>query len=141
MELYRSNTILARLQLDLSDETPYIEADGVRIRQLLHNLIKNALEALDGVEQAVVKIQTRCGQEAANTRFVDVTISDNGPGFPAQLMDHIFEPYVTNKPKGNGLGLAIVKKIVEEHGGMVQAENAPQGGARVLIRLFLAQER
>ena len=140
VELYRSNTILARLELDLNGEAPYIEADSVRIRQLLHNLIKNSLEALNGIERAVVKIQTRCGQESTNIRFVDIVISDNGPGFPAQLMDHIFEPYVTNKPKGNGLGLAIVKKIVEEHGGMVQAENAPQGGARVLIRLLLVQE-
>jgi nitrogen fixation/metabolism regulation signal transduction histidine kinase len=141
VELYRSNTILARLELDLCEEAAYIEADSVRIRQLLHNLIKNSLEALEGVEQAVVTIQTRCGQESANTRFVDIVISDSGPGFPAQLMDHIFEPYVTNKPKGNGLGLAIVKKIVEEHGGMVKVENAPQGGARVLIRLLLAQGR
>jgi nitrogen fixation/metabolism regulation signal transduction histidine kinase len=138
-ELYRSNPSHARIVLDLEQGQPRIEADSVRFRQLLHNLIKNALEALEGVAQAEVKIQTRCGEEQATTRFVDILISDNGPGFPPQLMDRLFEPYVTSKPKGNGLGLAIVKKIVEEHGGMVQAENQPVGGACVLIRLLLVK--
>ena len=62
-------------------------------------------------------------------------VRDNGPGFPKQLMPRIFEPYVTSKNRGSGLGLAIVKRIVEEHGGSVQARNLAKGGAQIEIRL------
>lgn len=133
IELYRSNPTDAELELSLDERSPLIKADGVRIRQLLHNLIKNSLEALQNVKDAVLRIQTQCSSESP---LVNITVSDNGPGFPEELMDRLFEPYVTTKPKGNGLGLAIVKKIVEEHGGMVAAENGPEGGARVHIRLL-----
>ena len=132
-ELYRSNPTGARVELKLDERAPLIKADGVRIRQLLHNLIKNSLEALHGAKGAILSIQTLCNNQSP---WVDITVNDNGPGFPTQLMDRLFEPYVTNKPKGNGLGLAIVKKIVEEHGGMVRAENGPTGGARVFIKLL-----
>ena len=60
---------------------------------------------------------------------------DNGPGFPAKVVDKLFEPYMTTKQKGTGLGLAIVKKIVEEHGGRIAAGNHPQGGASVVVNL------
>ena len=102
----------------------------------MHNLIKNSLEALEGRREARLNIVTRCVEEVGR-QYVELTLTDNGPGFPEELMDRLFEPYVTNKPKGNGLGLAIVKKIVEEHGGMVGAENdAAGGGARIRIHLL-----
>jgi nitrogen fixation/metabolism regulation signal transduction histidine kinase len=69
-------------------------------------------------------------------RFVDLVVADNGPGIPSELMDRVFEPYVTNKTKGNGLGLAIVRKIVEDHGGRVWAQNLRAGGASIHIRLL-----
>ena len=62
---------------------------------------------------------------------------DDGPGFPNHILANAFEPYVTTKPKGTGLGLAIVKKIVEEHGGWIQLESPPDGGAWIVIRLPL----
>ncbi|MCP4409578.1 MAG: HAMP domain-containing protein [Gammaproteobacteria bacterium] len=139
IELYRANPIQARIAVKLASGNPRIEADSVRIRQVLHNLIKNSLEALEGVDQPVLSIETQCGEESTGTRYVDIQVTDNGPGFPPQLMERLFEPYVTGKPKGNGLGLAIVKKIVEEHGGMVQAENKTDGGACVRIRLLLVE--
>jgi nitrogen fixation/metabolism regulation signal transduction histidine kinase len=135
IELYRTNPIQARLNLTLDERPPHIQGDSVRIRQLLHNLIKNALEALEGREQGELHIVTRCIDDTGG-RFTELSVTDNGPGFPAELMGRLFEPYVTSKVKGNGLGLAIVKKIVEEHGGVVWAENPRTGGASVRIRLL-----
>ena len=104
------------------------------MEQLLHNLLKNALEALGGKAGASVVISTQTGEEAAGG-YVELCVDDNGPGFQAEELDSIFEPYVSTKPKGSGLGLAIVKKIVEEHNGMIAAETSPAGGARIRIRL------
>ncbi len=64
-----------------------------------------------------------------------MTVCDNGPGFQRELLGRVFDPYVTSKPKGTGLGLAIVKKIIEEHGGHIDADNRPEGGARVRVVL------
>ena len=69
-----------------------------------------------------------------------VLISDNGPGFPAEILPRIFEPYVTTKAKGTGLGMPIVKKIVDEHQGTIEIRNAPEGGARICILLPLVKE-
>jgi nitrogen fixation/metabolism regulation signal transduction histidine kinase len=134
-ELYQSNPIHARVELKLEDKAPHIAGDAVRIRQLLHNLIKNALEALEHSAQGQLQIATQCIEDEGG-QFVDLRVSDNGPGFPPELIDRLFEPYVTSKIKGNGLGLAIVKKIVEEHGGVVWAQNTGSGGASVRIRLL-----
>lgn len=141
LDLYLSpaNDIIFNIQLDSSN--PVIEADASRLRQLLHNLIKNALEANEAVESTdqrdsneQVYISTRCAEEHA-CRYVELKITDTGPGIVDEMFDQLFEPYVTTKPKGSGLGLAIVKKIVEEHGGMIFAENADTGGASIIIRL------
>ncbi|WP_018233240.1 sensor histidine kinase [Thioalkalivibrio thiocyanodenitrificans] len=128
-----------RLTLTLADELPDIQADAGRMRQLLHNLIKNGLEALEGVKNPRLEMETRCVQEA-RCSVVELSVRDNGPGVPEEFMPRLFEPYVTNKPKGTGLGLAIVKKIVEEHNGMVWAENRQGGGACVTIRLPISSE-
>jgi signal transduction histidine kinase len=68
-------------------------------------------------------------------QFVEIRIEDRGPGIPQQLMDSIFDPYVTSKHKGTGLGLAIAKKIIEEHGGVIWLENRDAGGASAIVRL------
>jgi len=142
LDLYLSpnNDTLYSVTLDTSN--PEIEADIGRFRQLLHNLIKNALEAnqethsesLRETREEKIYISTRCAEEHA-CRYVELTITDTGPGIADDMFDQLFEPYITTKPKGSGLGLAIVKKIVEEHGGMIFAENAKKGGASIIIRL------
>ena len=133
LELYQGGDNQVRFELELDSSTPHIEADIGRLRQLLHNLIKNALEAMD-YKTGELLISTRCAEEHA-CRYVELKIKDTGPGFPEELIGQVFEPYVTNKPRGSGLGLAIVKKIVEEHGGILEAENVAGGGACVVIRL------
>ncbi len=133
VDLYRADRRPLSFDLQLLARVPYIEADVGKLRQVLHNLIKNALEAAGGGDTRIA-ITSNCADEA-NCSFVELRFSDNGPGIPEDLMGNLFEPYVTNKPKGTGLGLAIVKKIIEEHGGMIWAENPPDGGACFIIRL------
>lgn len=142
LDLYLSSTNDTLYSVTLDSSSPIIEADIGRLRQLLHNLIKNALEANQeshtqsqpDLKEDKIYIATRCAEEHA-CRYVELKITDTGPGIADEMFDQLFEPYVTTKPKGSGLGLAIVKKIVEEHGGMIFAENAEKGGASIIIRL------
>ncbi len=133
-ELYRVREIPVAIELDLDPEVTAVEADAVRLRQILHNLIRNAVEALEHQRDAWVQISTRHSEEY-DLRAVFIMVEDNGPGIPADAVDRIFDPYVTSKPKGTGLGLAIVKKLVEEHGGWVEAANRAEGGVRITIAL------
>ena len=134
LDLYRSYATVA-WDVELDTGLPMIEADVGRFRQLLHNLIKNALDALGDSHHGRITVTTRCVTQA-DFPYIELSIADNGPGFPAELLAQVFEPYVTTKPKGTGLGLAIVKKIVEEHGGVITAGNGVTG-ARVVIHLPL----
>ena len=111
-----------------------LEADRGRVRQILNNLITNSMEALEGREGAEIEITTRREDSAAGP-LVQISVADNGPGFAPDIIGQAFDPYVTSKPRGTGLGLAIVKKIVEEHGGRIEAENRREGGARVRVTL------
>ncbi|HET7757479.1 MAG TPA: ATP-binding protein [Steroidobacteraceae bacterium] len=133
-DLYRSQDPRAHIALDLDPHVEGIEADRGRVRQILNNLVVNALEALEGVAQPKLEISTRL-DSTAEADYATVTVCDNGPGFQRELLGRVFDPYVTSKPKGTGLGLAIVKKIVEEHGGRIDADNRPEGGARVRVAL------
>ncbi len=80
--------------------------------------------------------RARC--RAAVPETVEITVTDNGPGFSGNIVHQAFDPYVTSKPKGTGLGLAIVKKLVEEHGGQIHARNREHGGAEIVILLPIA---
>jgi nitrogen fixation/metabolism regulation signal transduction histidine kinase len=133
-DLYRSHESKAEVKLDLDDKVGPLEADRGRVRQILNNLITNALEALEGVAAPRLEIGTRL-EQGGDAAYAVVTVCDNGPGFQRELLNRVFDPYVTSKPKGTGLGLAIVKKIVEEHGGRIDADNRPEGGARVRVVL------
>lgn len=134
LDLYRTSNHQIRFRLELDPSMPRIEADAGRVRQVLHNLFKNALEAMEYASGSRIQVSTRCAHEHS-CRYVELKIEDNGPGIPADVFDQLFDPYVTTKPRGSGLGLAIVKKIIEEHGGMLWAENNPDGGATIIIRL------
>ena len=129
-DLYHSQDPRVAFGLSLDPRAAALEADPGRIRQLLNNLLTNSLEALDGRPNPVIMIETK----RAGDQIVLIVV-DNGPGFQGGLIEQAFDPYVTTKPKGTGLGLAIVRRIVEEHGGQVEVDNAPQGGARIRITL------
>lgn len=137
VDLYRVQDSSAELKLLLNPHLPPISADRMRIRQILNNLVTNSLEALEGRPGARIEIETRLAEDAKRPATVAIVVTDNGPGFQPDLIGTVFDPYVTSKPKGTGLGLAIVKKIVEEHGGRIEADNQRSGGARVQILLPL----
>ena len=149
-ELYRDEDGRSALVLDLGRPLPSVEADPGQLRQVLHNLIRNANEALSNREDApdlggpgsgrkremepALTIGTRYAVKGGR-EYVELRVSDRGAGISDVVMARIFEPYVSTKSKGTGIGLAIVKKIVEEHDGAVTAENRPGGGASFVVRL------
>lgn len=140
LDLYAGGAL--EISTELAEDLPLIEADADQLRQVLHNLIKNAAEAMQekigAGGTARLRIATR-----PHGRMVELTVSDEGPGFPPEILQHAFEPYVTTKPKGTGLGLAIVHKIIVDHGGTVRLANrsvTAGGGAEVLIQLPLHQK-
>jgi two-component system, NtrC family, nitrogen regulation sensor histidine kinase NtrY len=138
VDLYRVQDSSADLKLLLDPQLPAISADRMRIRQILNNLVTNSLEALEGRPGACIEIETHVAEDGPrHLASVAIVVADNGPGFQRDLIGTVFDPYVTSKPKGTGLGLAIVKKIVEEHGGRIEADNQRTGGARVRILLPL----
>jgi nitrogen fixation/metabolism regulation signal transduction histidine kinase len=131
LELYQAARVKIRAELGAPEAK--IRGDSKRLRQVIHNLLKNAIEAMDARTDGWVRVSTGYAF-SEDTPCVEIDIEDNGGGIDPALLDRLFEPYVTSKTKGTGLGLAIVKKIIEEHGGIIAAENAGHG-ARFTARL------
>jgi len=140
LDLYNSAGLKSLFKSRLEAGEARIEADPVRLRQVIHNLVKNAQEAVSNVKNARIEVTTRLVR-LADYRLIELRVADNGPGFDDDTLSHLFEPYVTTKVKGTGLGLPIVKKIVEEHGGLVRAENRADSGACITLRLPLPGTR
>ena len=130
--LYHENYTEVTIDLDLESSMPLIMADGVRLRQLVHNLVKNSLDTIDPGGR--IKISSRCVREL-ESQYVELIVEDSGEGIAQEVADNLFEPYVTTKTTGSGLGLAIVRKIVDEHNGIVWVEKSELGGARFIVRL------
>jgi len=123
----------AEVATALAGELPPVLGDATQMRQIIHNLLRNAEDAQEGQAVARIEIRTRRVGERA-----ELCVADEGPGFPPEILARAFEPYVTTKAKGTGLGLAIVKKIVDEHHGSIDITNRQPAGAQVCIRLPLA---
>ena len=134
VDLYRAQESGITITLNTDPNLPKIEADVGRIRQIFHNLIRNAIEALDNTPDGRIEVGVSAA-EIHEVDMVELVVTDNGPGFPTGSISQVFDPYVTTKPKGTGLGLAIVKKLVEEHVGTIEAENSEKGGAIIRIHL------
>ncbi|MBP7421884.1 MAG: HAMP domain-containing protein [Sulfuritalea sp.] len=129
LDLYHQSR--ATISVTSDSALPPVLADANQLRQVLHNVLTNAQDALG--ENADPRIAISVARDAGRLRL---TVRDNGPGFPPQILSRAFEPYVTTKAKGTGLGLAIVKKIVDDHGGEIRL--ASEGGGEVRIWLPLA---
>jgi signal transduction histidine kinase len=115
-----------------SEEAPEVLADASLIEEVLTNLLRNALDALDSSGHIV--LSTR----AVSAGLVEFVVEDDGPGITAASQDSLFRPFFTTKSDGTGLGLAICKKIIEEHGGEIQACSSELGGARFRFTLPVA---
>ena len=120
----------AALQVELAPGLPAIVGDAAQLRQVIHNLMQNAQDALAGTREPRVEVTTGVADG-----MVRLTVTDNGAGFAEQVLKRAFEPYVTTKARGSGLGLAVVRKIVEDHGGTAAIANVEPCGARVTILL------
>ena len=148
--LYGQAQEQGQLTLSLGADLPDILGDAAQLRQVIHNLVQNALDAVSSREAPQVVLATEAvrGEADGAVTAVRLSVVDNGPGFDEQVLRRAFEPYVTTKPRGTGLGLAVVKKIADEHRARVRLRNrhegdvpdAPVTGARVSISFFaLAQ--
>lgn len=135
ISMYLSPNSQWHITCELDKSQPIIHADPGKLRQLFHNLIKNALEACENQNNISIIVQTK----NANNQL-KISVCDNGPGIPAETKNWIFEPYSTDKPKGTGLGLAIVKKIVDEHQGSIQVESVPNEGTCFIMTLSPIQK-
>ncbi|MBK1680262.1 ATP-binding protein [Rhodocyclus tenuis] len=126
-------TSRAEIDVALAEYLPAVVGDATQMRQIIHNLLRNAEDAQEAEAEPWIAISTRLVDG-----FAELCVADRGPGFPAEILARAFEPYVTTKARGTGLGLAIVKKIVDEHHGQIHIANRQPNGADVCIRLPLA---
>ncbi len=130
LALYGGALEKGQLRAVLSPELPLIEGDATQLRQVTHNLLQNALDAVADRTDARVEVRTELAHSASSeARAVRLVVTDNGPGFAEKVLKRAFEPYVTTKAKGTGLGLAVVRKIADEHGARVRIGNLRADGA------------
>jgi len=131
VDLFSASEKHAKVITELTPTERLVWIDPNAIRQVLNNLIINAQDA-SAASGGVVTIQTEWNSQKDQLM---ISVRDQGPGFSPDNIERVFEPYVTSKEKGTGLGLAICRRIIEEHGGIIRAINAPGGGANVIISL------
>ena len=130
LALYGAQQEQGRLRAQLAEGLPLILGDATQLRQVVHNLVQNALDAVAEQAGGLVRVSTSAALgESGELRAVRLSVVDNGPGFADKVLQRAFEPYVTTKSKGTGLGLAVVKKIADEHRATVRIANLRDTGA------------
>ena len=126
LSLYADTDATRTVRARLSPGMPRIQGDAGQLRQVVHNLLKNASEATEQQSLRQIEVFTDAVHGGGQVTGVRLVVRDNGPGFAPALLPRVFEPYVSNKVKGTGLGLAIVKKIIQDHGGRIEVGNRPE---------------
>lgn len=135
LALVASSDANVKLQTDFAGDPPRISVDRVQIQQVLVNLIRNAIEALQGSSAKTISVST-----AVKDSYVEVSVADTGPGIPAEIAQRLFEPFVSTKSTGMGIGLMICRSIVEAHGGSLSMAPRPGGGSIFRFQLPIASE-
>jgi nitrogen fixation/metabolism regulation signal transduction histidine kinase len=145
LHLYLSDDGRDTIHLQLEPALPAIMGDATQLRQVIHNLLQNAQDAVAENSKSgqtpridvITEIVRYTSADNAERVAVRLSVMDNGPGFSSKILARAFEPYATSKPRGTGLGLAMVKKIVDEHGGKIDIQNRSDvNGAKVSILLL-----
>jgi nitrogen fixation/metabolism regulation signal transduction histidine kinase len=140
MQLYGAENAAVPVHAHLDAACPLIMGDAQQLRQVVHNLLQNAQDATEGQAHPTVSIATQMGATSGRVRLL---VRDNGPGFPPNILNRAFEPYVTTKTRGTGLGLAVVKKIADEHSARIDLKNRESEGrvigAQVSLSFTVAQ--
>jgi nitrogen fixation/metabolism regulation signal transduction histidine kinase len=142
MQLYGAENAAVPVHAQLEAACPLIMGDAQQLRQVVHNLLQNAQDATEGQAHPTVSIATQLGATSGRVRLL---VRDNGPGFPPNILNRAFEPYVTTKTRGTGLGLAVVKKIADEHSARIELKNRESEGrvigAQVSLSFTVAQSQ
>lgn len=117
-----------RIDLSMDEDLPPIIMDKIQIQQVILNLVRNSIEAMQEIKIKEPKVVIHTS--VVDQKFIQVTVSDNGPGFAEDKLPQLFDPYFTTKPTGTGMGLAICRSFIEAHGGNLTAQLNPMGGAQ-----------
>lgn len=134
--LFEERRVELVIEVPETREAAEIRADARMLRQVLLNLMRNALEAIpEDASNRIVTVRTSIDPEAGEKRWVTISIEDTGPGIAPSDFQNIFIPFFTTKSGGHGIGLALAHRVVSEHGGSLTVQNAAQGGALFTIRL------
>ena len=128
LDLYESSKV--RIKYDNVKDSLIVSLDKNKLRQVFINLIENSIDALESTKKPLIYISV-----IKRMKTLIFKISDNGPGVPSELINRVFEPYVTSKTKGTGLGLAIVYRIIDEHNGDIKILNDKKGGTLVTFKI------
>jgi two-component system, LuxR family, sensor kinase FixL len=119
-----------QVRIELAPDLPPLEVDRIQIQQVLYNLLRNAVEAVEGCARREIAVSARRIEN-----MIEIAVADSGPGLAPNIAERLFQPFVTSKAKGMGIGLSICRNIVEAHGGSIAADGDWRGGARFLLTL------
>ena len=117
------------------DALPPVRADPTLIKELLYNIIQNAIDSYSDYSDTIDESDTVIVETMRIPRGISIAVTDNGKGIPPELLDKVFKPYFSTKSGGIGIGMAVVKKMVEAHSGKIRVQSRKGGGTRVVVEM------